>query len=470
MKRSSRKNLRALKSTSSTYGKLEAKNLLASIYHNTTNGILYIGGDSGNNNGQVSVFNGNVIAQVDGENASVAESAVSDIVFIGYGGSDSFTNMSTRPVSMYGGAGNDFLVGGPGDDNLVGGSGNDDIQGNEGDDRIVGADGDDILDGGDGNDRIFGTAGLNVIHGGSGGDIIYGGPDVDEIHGEGGTDKIFALGGDDMIYTGPGGIEGGSFENGDLAMGHGGNDMFFGESGLDILWGGDGDDIMVGGSGENRMHGQAGNDTMTGDTKNDHITGAAGDDTIEGGGGADFFDAGDGIDTIIYSSDYVPSDVVVNGGETRVMGENVSTATWVEFADRTISASQANFSSQDETNFFTLNGYRSSNSQGFLSKPTDLGDYALNWSMQMANQGQVTHSSQADQNTLLTNGRTITGENVASVADSGQTNVAIANYFHNFWRNNSVDNGFMLRSDFMEVGIGIVKSGGTWWATQIYTD
>ena len=470
MKRSTRKNLRAVKAPSSAYGKLEARNLLASIFHNLDNGILYIGGDSGNNVGQVSVSNGNVIAQVDGENFSAAESTVTDIIFIGYAGDDTFTNFSGRASSMYGHLGNDTLIGGTGDDNLVGGPGNDVVQGNDGDDRIVGADGNDTLEGGDGNDRIFGTAGQNMIFGGSGGDTIYGSPDIDEIHGDGGTDKIFALGGDDTIYTGAGGIEGGSFDNGDLAMGHGGNDTIFGESGLDILWGGDGNDIMVGGYGENRMHGQAGNDTLTGGAKNDHITGAAGDDTIEGGDGLDFLDAGNGTDTIVYSSDYVPTDVTVNGGETRVMNEVVSSATWVEFGDRRISATQANFSSQDESNFFSLNGYRSSNSQGFVSKPSDLADYALNWSMEMANMGQVTHSSQADQNTLLTNGRTITGENTASVADTGQSNVAIANYFHNFWRNNPVDNGFMLRADFVEVGIGIVKSGGTWWATQIFTD
>lgn len=442
---------------------------MASIYHNVDTGVLYIGGDSGNNVGQVSVSGTNVVASIDGETFSESGSAITDIVFIGYAGDDTFTNTSGLSSSMYGQLGNDTLIGGSGDDDLVGGPGNDTIQGNEGNDRIVGANGNDTLEGGDGNDRMFGTAGVNMIFGGRGNDTIYGSNDVDEIHGDGGTDKIYALGGDDILYTGTGGLEGGSFADGDLAMGHGGNDTFFGEGGLDIFYGGDGDDIMTGGLGENRMHGQAGNDIMTGGDKGDYMTGAGGNDRLEGGGGVDFYNAGDGVDTIVYSDEFDPAVVRVDGNGTRVQNELVDSARWVEFADRRISANQANNSVQAEINFSSLNGYRVANSRVTLSKPSDLAEYALDWSQQMALANRVSHSSVTQQQTLLTGGRTVTAENVGSVADSGQTAVQVANYFHNFWRNNSTDNAVMLRADLLEVGIGIVKVGETWWATQIFT-
>lgn len=473
MKNKRRRNARRTSSISrSTYETLEAKNLLASIYHNLDNGILYIGGDSASNVGQVNVVNGDVVAQVDGISFSAANSTVSDIVFIGYAGDDTFTNLSSRSATMYGHLGADTLNGGSGDDNLIGGPGNDVIKGNDGDDRVVGADGNDNLEGGAGDDAMFGTAGVNMIFGGEGDDVIYGSPDVDEIHGDQGADKIYALGGDDILYTGLGGVEGGAFEQGDLAMGHDGDDQFFGEGGLDIFYGGNGNDEMVGGIGENRMHGQDGDDTITGGPKADYVTGANGNDTFEGRGGLDFYNVGNGSDTIIYSINYNPSEVRVTnvGGqvETRIQNELVSGASWIQFGDRTISANQASYDLQDEVHFSRLNGHRTANSEVFLSKPSDLADYARNWSMEMARLDRLVHSSQGDQQGLLTGTRTNVGENVSVVTDTGQTEIEIANYFFETWRDSSIHNGNMLSSDFLEVGIGIVNSGGKWWATQIF--
>ncbi|QEG21587.1 CAP domain-containing protein [Mariniblastus fucicola] len=460
------------KSRFQSYQQLEAKNLLAAIYHNPDSGILYIAGDSGANVGQVSVSGDNVVAQIDGQSYSGASDDVTDIIFIGYDGNDTFTNLSDLDSSMYGHLGNDTLTGGGGDDNLVGGAGNDTIQGLDGDDRIVGADGNDTLEGGDGEDRIFGTAGTNTIYGGAGDDTIYGSEDADEIYGDAGADKIYALGGDDILYTGTGGVEGGSFDEGDLAMGHGGDDEFYGSTGLNIFYGGDGDDIMVGGSGENRMHGQAGDDTLTGGEKGDYMTGADGDDTFDGRGGVDYYNVGDGSDTIVYSQSYVPTDVHVtnNGGtaETRIQNELVSNATWVQFADRTISADQAYYLTVDETNFSSLNGYRVSSSVGFVSKPSDLADFAYNWSLQMASAGTLSHSTESDRASLYVGDRSAVGENVAMVSDTGQSDVQIANYFLSLWQSSSAHNSNLLNSNYQEVGIGIVKSGGAWWATQIF--
>lgn len=465
---------RRLKRIETTYRGLEIRTMLAGIYHNPINGILYIAGDSGNNVGQVDVSGDNVVAEIDGKSFSGASSTITDIVFIGYDGNDTFTNLSDRASSMYGQLGSDTLIGGSGDDNLVGGPGSDTIQGLGGDDRIVGANGNDFLEGGDGDDRIFGTAGTNTIYGGNGDDTIYGSEDIDEIFGEGGADKIYALGGDDIIHTGGGGVVGGSFAQGDVAMGHGGDDQFFGGSGLDIFYGGDGDDVVVGGVGENRIHGQGGNDTMTGSELGDYMTGGDGDDTFSGRGGVDFYNFGSGSDTVVYSTQYSPSEVRVESNnatsaEILIQGERLSGATWIQFSDRTISGNQESYSIQDESNFSRLNGYRIGSSQSFVSKPADLAEYAMNWSLQMAAQGRESGSPLGDQQGLLTDGRSVVGENVASVSDTGQSATEISNYFHALWSNSPTDNANMLRSDFKEVGIAIINSGGMWWATQIYT-
>ena len=133
------------------------------------------------------------------------------------------------------------------------------------------------------------------------------------------------------------------------------------------------------------------------------------------------------------------------------------------------SASQADYSTQDQASFSRLNGYRVANSEGFLSKPSDLAEYAYEWAQQMAAQGRESNSSLSDQQDLLTGDRSVVGEIVAAVADTGQSDVEIANYFHNIWQEDALDGALMLRSDFYEVGVGIINAGGMWWATQIYT-
>ena len=56
---------------------------------------------------------------------------------------------------LYGGPGNDTLVGGNGDDILSGGPGDDTITGGRGNDILIGGPGQDHLDGGGGGDTIY---------------------------------------------------------------------------------------------------------------------------------------------------------------------------------------------------------------------------------------------------------------------------------------------------------------------------
>jgi hypothetical protein len=77
------------------------------------------------------------------------------------------------PVTMRGGAGDDFLLGGGGPDKLIGGAG---------DDRLIGWRGDDLLYGGPGEDVLIGGPGSDVLHGGLGEDNLVAGSGNDSIH------------------------------------------------------------------------------------------------------------------------------------------------------------------------------------------------------------------------------------------------------------------------------------------------
>jgi RTX calcium-binding nonapeptide repeat (4 copies) len=78
----------------------------------------------------------------------------------------------TVPVTMRGGAGNDFLLGGAAADKLIGGNGND---------RLVGWRGADLLYGGPGDDTLLGGPGDDLLSGGPGIDRLGGGPGRDEL-------------------------------------------------------------------------------------------------------------------------------------------------------------------------------------------------------------------------------------------------------------------------------------------------
>ena len=82
------------------------------------------------------------------------------------------------PADVYGGLGNDILIGGSGNDRLFGEAGND---------KLTGALGNDMLVGGDGNDTLSDAAGKNVLIGGSGADKFTGGAG-DELMIGGSTD------------------------------------------------------------------------------------------------------------------------------------------------------------------------------------------------------------------------------------------------------------------------------------------
>jgi hypothetical protein len=106
---------------------------------------------------------------------------------------------------LYGGAGNDLILGfddadtlygGTGNDTLDGGIDNDALYGDAGNDVLIGGQGDDSLDGGEGADELFGGLGADTVLGGLGDDTLYGGEGADSLDGGDGDDALFLGAGD----------------------------------------------------------------------------------------------------------------------------------------------------------------------------------------------------------------------------------------------------------------------------------
>lgn len=461
--------------SSNSYQQLETRNLLAGVFLDAASGELTVFGDAGDNEGTARIVGSNVRITSDAGVDEFPTSDVSELVFIGFAGNDTYTNSTSIPARMFGHLGNDTLTGGAQDDVIVGGPGDDNLFGLAGNDRLVGANGNDMADAGDGNDQIFGSAGTNELRGGDGNDIIFGGNEVDTIFGDGGIDKIYGLAGDDIIDSGDGGVAGSTgTDEADLVLGLGGNDTMVGGGGLNVFWGGGGDDTMTGGDGENRIHGQAGNDTIVGGPGVDFLRGLADDDSIDGGGGVDFIDLGIGTgDVAIFGSDYDVYSVSSTAlGQQATVAEgttshNVIGAEFLQFADRQFTSDQRTLATIESFSYDNMNTERVSRNLQIFSHPGDLTEYAENWAADMSRNG-FRHSSATDLAALLINGRTSFGENIIFVPDNGQTEEAVAAKMHTDWVNSPVHLANIANADFSELGIGIVKANGGWWGVHVF--
>lgn len=171
-------------------------------------------------------------------------------------------------VNMLSGlGGNDTLEGGSQADSLFGGDGNDRLIGNLGDDWLDGGSGADSMPGGDGNDTLLG---------GIANDTQLGGAGDDSLLGQDGNDRL---------------------------LGDAGNDLLDGDAGADSLVGGDGNDMLLGGAGVDTQLGGAGDDLLAGGAGNDILTGGAGTDIFL------FNGPGDGVDRI---TDFSLTDDVIH--------------------------------------------------------------------------------------------------------------------------------------------------------------
>ncbi|RCJ35362.1 hypothetical protein A6770_16185 [Nostoc minutum NIES-26] len=99
------------------------------------------------------------------------------------------TAFTVAGVYLYGGAGNDTVLGSSGKDSLYGQDGSDRLTGNAGNDYLYGGNGDDLLNGGAGNDILYGQAGADIL-------VLASGNGIDTIYGfEDGIDRLGLFGG-----------------------------------------------------------------------------------------------------------------------------------------------------------------------------------------------------------------------------------------------------------------------------------
>ncbi|WP_027520187.1 calcium-binding protein [Bradyrhizobium sp. WSM1417] len=259
------------------------------------------------------------------------------IQLFGQGGNDTIavdeTNGAMPAVQLFGGDGNDTLIGGSGNDLLFGQAGNDTLLGKGGDDLLFGGDGNDTLIGGAGNDQMFGQAGNDrmIWNPGDGTDLMEGGDgnDTAEVNGGNGA-EIFTLTANgsrvrfDRISPAPFSLDIGTTENFVLNM-NGGDDVFTAGNGLANLIsltvdGGAGNDTITGGDGNDTLLGGDGNDVITGGRGNDVARLGSGDDTFvwNPGDGSDTVEGQDGTDTLQFNGANISESMNITANHGRV--------------------------------------------------------------------------------------------------------------------------------------------------------
>jgi Ca2+-binding RTX toxin-like protein len=258
--------------------------------------------------------------------------------------SDVFLAMMDNRIVSTGGVGQaanlENVFGGHGNDFIVGHAANNLILGNGGDDIIYGGDGNDQLEGGAGNDMLFGELGNDLLRGNAGNDILEGGEGYDRLVG-GTGDDVYVFGAatenqiDTIVELVGEGIDTldfsslttavtvnltndsslatmahrivrtdaiGQAENLENVIGGSANDHITGNAANNILWGHDGNDTLIGG---------LGNDILLGGNGNDLLKGTSGRNLLFGGVGADLLQAGTGGSVLLSGSYDFESDVDV---------------------------------------------------------------------------------------------------------------------------------------------------------------
>jgi Ca2+-binding RTX toxin-like protein len=287
-------------------------------------GLLTVFGDSLNNTIEVSrnaagniLVNGGAVAVLGGT-PTVANTAT--IQVFGQAGNDTLRlneSSDALPASnLFGGAGNDTLIGGSGNDLLFGQAGNDTLEGKGGFDLLFGGDNNDTLTGGDADDQVFGEGGNDRM-------IWNPGDDTDLNEGGSGNDTVQVNGGNgaetftvtangtrvrfDRLDPAPFSIDIGTSENLVLNA-NGGNDSFSATGNLAALIritvdGGTGNDTLLGSNGIDRLLGGDGDDFIDGQQGNDTAFLGAGNDVFQWdpGDGSDIVEGQAGTDSLLFN-------------------------------------------------------------------------------------------------------------------------------------------------------------------------
>jgi trimeric autotransporter adhesin len=255
------------------------------------------------------------VTQTLSTNVFLASTRLQDIenVYGGFGNNRILGNALNNTLT--GNIGNDILTGEIGNDILNGGGGNDVLAGDTGNDTLNGGDGSDYFIGGAGDDSLNAGAGDDFIYGGNGNDIYIFDADIDfgaKILGEntiGGIDTLdfrtSAIGINlnlaSLVTTQ---TVAASLSLIDSAIGSQNIENVYGGAGRDTLIGNALDNILAGGIGNDSLTGAAGNDTYLIDADVD-----LGTDTI-------IEIAAGGIDTLDFS-----------GTTTKAIAVNLATLT-----------------------------------------------------------------------------------------------------------------------------------------------
>lgn len=297
---------------------------------NLTNSITISRGATG------SIFVNGGAVPILGGSPNVANTAL--IQVFGQGGDDFLImdeSLGALPrAQLFGGSGNDTIIGGSGGDRLFGQSGNDTINGKGGADHLFGGAGDDVLTGGDADDLVFGEAGNDrmIWNPGDDTDLFEGGSGIDtaEVNGGNGTENFTVTANGtrvrvDRTNPAPFALDVGTTEKLVVNM-NGGDDTFSATGNLAALIqitvdGGAGNDTILGSNGADILIGGEGNDFIDGQQGNDVIFLGAGNDTFQWdpGDGSDVVEGQDGIDKMLFNGSGAGEifEVSANGERTR---------------------------------------------------------------------------------------------------------------------------------------------------------
>ena len=188
-------------------------------------------------------------------------------------GGQAVTLTGTTLRDLFGGAGDDTLLGNGLANALSGGWGNDLLRGGAGNDTLAGGDGDDVIDGGTGADEMTGGIGNDQFL----------------IDNAGDTAIEAAAGGADTAYVAVNGwVVGANIE---ITRLYGGATQVTGGAGADIL--------VANAGAASSLAGGNGDDTLWGSSLANTLDGGAGDDIIRGLNGASVMIGGTGNDQFV---------------------------------------------------------------------------------------------------------------------------------------------------------------------------
>lgn len=273
---------------------------------------------------------------IKGGSPSVANTSL--IQVFGQGGNDRIeldeANGALPMSNLFGGAGDDTLIGGSSRDLLFGQAGQDNLQGKGGGDFLFGGADNDTLIGGDGDDQVFGESGSDrmVWNPGDDSDLNEGGSGIDTVEVNGGngseTFTVTANGARvrfDRLNPAPFFIDVGTSEKLVLNA-NGGDDSFSATGNLSALIqltvdGGAGNDTIRGGNGADQLFGGDGQDFIDGNQGADVALLGDGDDVFQWdpGDGNDTVEGQGGKDTLVFNGSAIGEmfDVSANGNRVR---------------------------------------------------------------------------------------------------------------------------------------------------------